>query len=377
MAFPKIVLLLRKREAKVDTSKIPTKRQKLTASGPSTSSSSSSGGSSQHGPLPHQRDCTDEEDVSDFLANTDFSKYRLHFIKYNSNKEALMRKYYDLYSEVPRTHIWNIIDKRDKKFIDIVITSKIDELTPSEQDLLANTECGSILKIHTETISHKWHNHQDNLRSINKVKFFLEQRKTIMESLGIIETPIQWKSHLEKEIFSSDYFNDGMREWVNIWNSHCFERYSTKDLYDNIIECPSTISCEELQEKLDTLEEDDRAEPIRWKGKIFPEGWGINIAGTWHTDREMCQAFFDLLEEETIEFKGEVGGLTVKTGSYPIKKQPWKNILPCFLILIYIPFLLSTHLELLHQSGSNYLSAPESYLYATPIAVSYFVIWKK
>lgn len=56
------------------------------------------------------------------------------------------------------------------------------------------------------------------------------------------------------------------------------------------------ISPKTLLTKLTDLNENERIETVRWKGKLLPEVWVMNINGTWETDEEMVGIVMKKLE---------------------------------------------------------------------------------
>ncbi|CAH1106895.1 unnamed protein product [Psylliodes chrysocephalus] len=120
----------------------------------------------------------------------------------------------------------------------------------------------------------KWLHHLVGLAGEEEeVTTFLSKRLALVKKLGIIEIKLQFSSDIAKTIFASSYFNQGLKKWINDWNEEAYVQYDAKELYGDVIKYPSTRGPSDLLSALSNLEEPDRYQVIRYKGKISPEGW--------------------------------------------------------------------------------------------------------
>lgn len=119
----------------------------------------------------------------------------------------------------------------------------------------------------------KWQEqHPGEIKSEPNVLTFPKKRSMVVEYLNIINTRIQKSDNLIKEIFKCSFFNEELAEWTHDWEKDLFQEYSTSFLYGDLENTPNSIKPQEIYKLLFDLEEDDRVENIKWKGKLSPEG---------------------------------------------------------------------------------------------------------
>lgn len=102
-----------------------------------------------------------------------------------------------------------------------------------------------------------------------------------------METELSFSSNLASSVLCSPYING----WCTAWVGDCCEG-EEKEIDDSILysgkkSLASNISPNNLQSLLSTLEEDDREEFVKWKGKILPEGFVSNIVTEESKDSDM------------------------------------------------------------------------------------------
>ncbi|KAL1516340.1 hypothetical protein ABEB36_000259 [Hypothenemus hampei] len=228
----------------------------------------------------------DEDDETDFYS--DPTKYRFQMIKYMDNPAMIQSFFCTKWGYEKTDLIWDIVDKKDHIFIKVEITSDANKAKLNFSDSMKTFNGKATLcVVDPFNVKIIWPYNDQNLKSEEKVLNFLLKRKAALDSLQILETDLQNAEDLKKEIFTSDYFNKGMREWINDWNKESYETYSYDDLYSEEQKYPKTIGPSQLISLLSNLEEDNRQDNIKYKGKISPEGWVYNIRGKWEKDSEI------------------------------------------------------------------------------------------
>ncbi|KOB64682.1 Uncharacterized protein OBRU01_21714, partial [Operophtera brumata] len=105
--------------------------------------------------------------------------------------------------------------------------------------------------------------------------------------------------------------------------SKCYELYGS-------FEGPTTVKPDHLLKLLSNLEEPDRVQEIRWKGKILPEGFSKPSVTTEREDREMVSLFLnDMSRDMDMQAEYNTEGLkdnsTLNTGLFNLIVGKWEN----------------------------------------------------
>lgn len=223
-------ILKRKRKEK-DSKRSSAKRQKGEDQLPSSSKGESDKSGSSSTPSDFSWYGRGDEDHVD-IGLTYTEDYRLSLVRYMYNPSNVISRHCEAFKIKKPDGMWDIFDRLEKKFIYVAFSNDPNHVSMSYINKSLNyPERTACCMINPTTAEIGWVNHSGNLLGKSKVKNFILRRKTIMNALGMLETVIQNRPDLAGEIFTSERFNQGVREWFADWNAESYREIKEEDLY--------------------------------------------------------------------------------------------------------------------------------------------------
>lgn len=190
------------------------------SSGVSKKSDSTSGSSSNAE--------TDFEILVDPFQQDTPEDFRYSLVSHSSNPVAIQNKFIQQWGKETIPFTCDIVDRREKLLV--VITNEAEK---SQQICNRNhsrfPHTGYIV-IDGGTIETTFVGIEEPPVGLKKATSFLLKRKMIRDSMGIIDTVIQEKRDLIKEVMVNKEFNKNLTKWVQSWNKESFETYSFEEL---------------------------------------------------------------------------------------------------------------------------------------------------
>lgn len=249
---------------------------------------------------------TSKSTVEEFEDVLPMDDYRFHMARYMSTNTLIIGKYCKEWDIPQVSHLWDMVDVKSRKFIDVVVTSDFGRakkmFIQKSNEIPLNS---SLLCINPYSLDHEWIQMEEEVASIDKLKSFLLKRKTILASLNMIESDLQTVEDLEKRILTSSYFNDGLKKWTDDWEKEIFRILPNNEIYGTAKKTPRAISILELKEKLTNLNEKERKSYTKYKGKLYPEGFTENTSLHSDTDLSMVSEMISILREDVEKSEGD------------------------------------------------------------------------
>lgn len=267
----------RKRKGEVlESSKVKQRKPNLCT--PSTSSSSGSSGS---------------------LGSN--KEYRLIMLEGNPTAPMIQAQYEREWGAPKCNKIWDVVDLEESKFIEVKVSSLYEK---HKQDYLEGTsgmgDHFALCVANPIDGSVKWVNHRGGLQGELKVSNFLLQRVAYMSERNVTESRLDSVLDLGREIFSCNWFNSNVREWVEgIWSLRGLTEPPNYTFNQPGEEGASLIDVtpSRLLEKLEDPKMRN-TEFVKWKGKILPEPMVANIITGNYEDSKMVGEFMENLKDD-------------------------------------------------------------------------------
>ncbi|URQ09141.1 replicase PA [Halyomorpha halys orthomyxo-like virus 1] len=244
-----------------------------------TETSSSSG---------HTIDCLPEEDFDDFdiyvpdeevpleveeeRADPEQDLYRLVCLEGMSSAPMLQNKFCQRWGIEPYPTLFDIIDKKERKLIEVKVGLRYAEEEMRYLDKSNNRRNNTaFFYVNPQTIEKVWVDHPGKLVGEDKVSRFLIKRRCISDEYRMMETDLAEEEEVERVVFNNDRFNN----LVKIWYEPFWERREMEppiNLTTEPEKSPSMITPKDMLDHLVRVEE-RQAPPIKWRGKLLSPIW--------------------------------------------------------------------------------------------------------
>lgn len=163
--------------------------------------------------------------------------------------------------------------------------------------------------INPQTLEHSYTDIKGPIEGMSKALAFLESRRGICQELGILETDVQEERDMLSTVLCSNLINKCVAEWENDILKTMKEKWTLEELYE-----PSkgpkpliNITPKTLLDNLTKLNEKERNNGCKWRGKMSPEGIVKNLHARNSKDIEMVTEMITHIIEEEFQFYKAVG----------------------------------------------------------------------
>nr|QPL15297.1 polymerase PA [Hymenopteran orthomyxo-related virus OKIAV174] len=234
---------------------------------------------------------------------TQEAPYRFILVEGMPTPELIQNVHAKQWNMRPPNSLWDIIDVHLKKFIEVKVSNNIsNSLLKYHEKRMGMGDSTALCIINPQTGECSWFNHPGHLKGERKVMSFIVTRYEIMRNLNIIDTEVQDMKDLLGYVMPDTMFNDMKKQWVQDW----YPIEINETINPIILEgnkMPRGVTPRDLLQNLSALNEMNRNNIVKWKGKILPEGWTYNLVESAETDAEMISIVLSFIKGNHWEYK--------------------------------------------------------------------------
>lgn len=204
--------------------------------------------------------------------------FRFSLIGYMPNPAVVQSNLCREWNIPNSTRRWDIADYQERKFISLEILEDVEE---AEKRFLKKAvdirENAAMVVVGPISLKIVYTNLLEKAIGESKVRTFLTERRANMKVLGLMETELSFSSNLDTSILCSPYGNEWCTEWLKDCCTGDVETNGDNVIYNGKKVTAANVSPNNFLQNLDNLEEDEREDYVKWRGKTLTEGFVSNI----------------------------------------------------------------------------------------------------